>query len=585
MIKNIKKLFLKGGTGIVSIALFFSLLFSVSVLSSCQKDKNTHGAPVYVDKPTVELMMGQTKIINLNREDGTKYVQKFEYSTSDASIVSVAQNTAHSVQVTAIRKGTATIKFVFEGKELTATVTVNETPPDNVTRILAIGNSFSEDALETYLYPIAMAAGDSVVVANLFIGGASLEDHLNNAKNNRAVYSFRKIGKNGVKATRENVSIEQALAEERWDFISFQQVSQLSGQFNTIQSTLPELFNYVKERVFYSKTKYVYHQTWAYAQNSTHDGFANYGKNQTTMYNAITDAADKASKLVPIDIVVPAGTAIQNGRTTFWGDNFCRDGYHLDLNIGRYLAACTWYEALFGKPVTGNTYNPNLFTLSATDREMAQKIAHAAVQKPKEVTDMVAFKNPATVDFVSPVYVNFAQDPAVFGWNGVTSYMAGSTVPFLRDKDGNPTKAWLTITERFNGINGDGVQNTSTDFNMPAAVAKSSYFGNSKAAFGDGLFVRGVIKISNLNPAKSYNFCYYGSRGGTAEKRQTKYITKGQNEAIAYLNTGNNSSSTACTNGVKPDANGDIFITVTAAEDNDNSTGFFYITAMRISAQ
>lgn len=583
MLKIINNFPYKKRTILVSLTSILFLLFSLTTFPSCNKDKVKHGAPVFVDKPTVELMMGETKIINLNREDGTKYVQKFEYSSSDPLIAKVEQNTAHSVKVTAIRKGKAIIKFIFEGRELTATVNVNETPPDNITRILAIGNSFSEDALETFLYPIAMSAGDSVIIGNLYIGGASLDDHLNNAKNNKAVYSYRKIGKNGTKVTTENVSIEQVLAEERWDFISFQQVSQLSGQYSTIENTLPKLLEYVKDRVFYSKTKYVYHQTWAYAKNSTHSGFVNYDKNQITMYNAIVDAVGKASKLVSIDIVVPTGTAIQDGRTTFWGDNFCRDGYHLDLNIGRYLAACTWYQALFGKSVIGNTYNPNLFALSTADREMAQKIASAAVQKPKEITDMVEFKNPKTIDFVSPVYINFAQEQAVFGWNGVTSYQAGTTVPFLRDKDGNPTKAWLTITERFNGINGDGVQSTTTEFNMPATVAKNSYFGNAKASFGDGLFKQSVMKISNLDAAESYNFCFYGSRGGTTEKRQTKYIAKGQNEVVAYLNTGNNSSSIACANSVKPDQNGDIYITVTAAENNDNSFGFFYITSMRIT--
>src|SRR5690606_3802700 len=93
----------------------------------------------------------------------------FEYSSSDPNIARVTQNTAHSVQVTAIRKGTAIITFLFEGKELSATINVQELQPDNVTRILAIGNSFSEDALETYLYPIARAAGDSILIANLYI--------------------------------------------------------------------------------------------------------------------------------------------------------------------------------------------------------------------------------------------------------------------------------------------------------------------------------------------------------------------------------------------------------------------------------
>ena len=52
------------------------------------------------------------------------------------------------------------------------------------------------------------------------------------------------------------------------------------------------------------------------------------------------------------------GTAIQNARTSFVGDHMNRDGYHLDLKIGRYTAACTWFEKIFERNVVGNPYYP-----------------------------------------------------------------------------------------------------------------------------------------------------------------------------------------------------------------------------------
>ena len=59
-------------------------------------------------------------------------------------------------------------------------------------KILAIGNSFSQDALETYLYELAKAENIQVIIGNLYIGGASLELHWNNVKENKATYQFRK---------------------------------------------------------------------------------------------------------------------------------------------------------------------------------------------------------------------------------------------------------------------------------------------------------------------------------------------------------------------------------------------------------
>lgn len=45
-------------------------------------------------------------------------------------------------------------------------------------RILAIGNSFSQDAVEQYLHELAEAEGISTIIGNMFIGGCSLERHV-----------------------------------------------------------------------------------------------------------------------------------------------------------------------------------------------------------------------------------------------------------------------------------------------------------------------------------------------------------------------------------------------------------------------
>lgn len=255
---------------------------------------------------------------------------------------------------------------------------------DSIVRILAIGNSFSEDAIEHYLYGLAKAGGYRVIIGNLYIGGAPLDLHLKNAQENKAAYSYRKTGVNGHKVKQEATSLEKALADESWDFISLQQSSPKSGLFETYTTPLPLLLSYVRQRAINPDVKYIFHQTWAYAQTSNHKGFASYGNDQTKMYQSIMGASKKAKALGKFDILVPAGTAIQNARTSFIGDNLCRDGYHLNLHIGRYIASCTWYEILFGKSVMGNTYIPE----KVTEREAAtgQLAAHKAVKKPFKVT-------------------------------------------------------------------------------------------------------------------------------------------------------------------------------------------------------
>ena len=252
-------------------------------------------------------------------------------------------------------------------------------------RILAIGNSFSQDAVEQYLHELAEAEGISTIIGNMFIGGCSLERHVKNARDNAPAYAYRKIGTDGKKREKGKMSLETVLADEDWDYVSLQQASPFSGMYETYEASLPELIEYVKARLP-KKTKLMLHQTWANASTSRHSGFKNYNCNQLTMYQAIADAVKKAAKANKIKIVIPSGTAIQNARTSFIGDHLNRDGYHLDVKIGRYTAACTWFERIFKHNVVGNPYTPE--GLDEARKAVAQKAAHAAVKHPYKVTDL-----------------------------------------------------------------------------------------------------------------------------------------------------------------------------------------------------
>jgi hypothetical protein len=303
-----------------------------------------------------------------------------------------------------------------------------------VIKILAIGNSFSEDAAESYVDDLAKADGVQLVIANLYIGGCSLETHWTNASNNTAAYSYRKIV-NGDTTRLDNKTIAYALADEAWDYISFQQVSQYSGRYNTYLPFLPNLINYVKELTTNPAVQFCLHRTWAYATNSTHSEYDYYQKNQMIMYDSIVSVTGRIANEMGINIIIPAGTAIQNGRSSYIGDNFNRDGYHLTYGLGRYTAACTWYEKMLGKPVIGNAFAPK--GLSASEIQIAQKAAHYAVLQPNQVTSMAQ----QSVDFVKMIQIDFGSTTTMSGtpWNNLTSTALGSSISGLLDTDGNNT--------------------------------------------------------------------------------------------------------------------------------------------------
>ncbi|GAB3025991.1 hypothetical protein GCM10027051_33420 [Niabella terrae] len=255
--------------------------------------------------------------------------------------------------------------------------------PDTL-RILAIGNSFSVDALEFYLHDLATAAGKPLVIGNLAIAGGTLEQHVTNIRMKRHPYIYTKIDEGGKKTTTFNNAIEPVLKSERWDYISLQQVSHLSGRYLSFVQPLPALFTYVKKTSANPDSKIILHQIWAYAATATHPGFVSYDKDQQVMYRAIVKAYRKARKLIKADAIVPSGTTIQNARTSFIGDHFNRDGFHLETTYGRYAVACCWFEILFNQSVIGNPYRPD--DISAEKIEIAQQAAHAAARRPNRVT-------------------------------------------------------------------------------------------------------------------------------------------------------------------------------------------------------
>ena len=226
---------------------------------------------------------------------------------------------------------------------------------DNALKILAIGNSFSDDTMD-YVYQVAKDAGvENIVLGKLYIGGCSLATHLANAKSMNKAYDY-KINTSGTWTAKGNQSIKYAVESDDWDFITFQQVSGYSGIADSYDD-LYELVNIVEP--LNPSARLAWNMTWAYKTGSGHADFAKYNNDQMTMYNAIVNAVNTKILIYDkIDFVIPAGTSVQNVRTSFIGD-VTRDGYHLSYGIGRYIAAMTLVKALTGLSIDNSVTTPD----------------------------------------------------------------------------------------------------------------------------------------------------------------------------------------------------------------------------------
>ena len=116
-----------------------------------------------------------------------------------------------------------------------ATQATAQTKDDGTLRILAIGNSFSDDGTE-YLPALLENLGvENVEVARLYVGGCTLEKHMKFYDNNEAAYKFyqSKAGENTWVENAEKVTMQYALALGEWDIITMQQASGFSGQYDS----------------------------------------------------------------------------------------------------------------------------------------------------------------------------------------------------------------------------------------------------------------------------------------------------------------------------------------------------------------
>ena len=254
----------------------------------------------------------------------------------------------------------------------------------NSIKILAIGNSFSVDAME-YLYGILKDVGyDKITLGNLYIGGCTLETHSGHFQSNNTAYTYY-VNTSGAWSSTSSYRPLDALDSQKWDIITMQQGSPKSGLPDSFDPYLGNLINIVKSHC--PSAELVWHMTWAYQANSTHSGFANYSNNQMTMYNAIVSTVQ--SKILTnsnFSKVIPNGTAVQNMRTSFVGDNLTRDGYHMSYDKGRYLTALTFAKALTGCDLTDVTYTPSSYTYTEKEILAMKDAADKACATPYAVT-------------------------------------------------------------------------------------------------------------------------------------------------------------------------------------------------------
>jgi hypothetical protein len=316
--------------------------------------------------------------------------KKLKFTSDNNKVVEIDSNGI----VTAKKWGTSVISAVVNGKKTQICEITVEDPSLKTIRILCIGNSFSQDMVY-YLYDIAKSAGINIVIGNLYSSGCSLERHSTYALNNEKAYLYYKWTSSDM-TTEDGYTVSEAVLDENWDYITFQQSSEYSGIYSTYQPYLNNLIAYVKGIALNPDVKLALNMTWAYSYKNTSDSFMRYSRDQKIMYENIVSAYKQASYDTGIDMLIPCGTSIQNARTNkslkALGNELTSDGYHLDTGMGRYIAGLTLFETIINEEnIDRDLYEdvkfiPNIKNCTEDLINLAKKAVKNAVAEPFTIT-------------------------------------------------------------------------------------------------------------------------------------------------------------------------------------------------------
>lgn len=250
-------------------------------------------------------------------------------------------------------------------------------------RVLFIGNSFSDDTME-FVTSIAKSSGyEDIMLGNLYVGACSINMHLKNATENAPVYLFRTNSGDGWRY-EPSFSIREALESNRWDWVSI-----LSGTGDGSRKTekesysrLPELIAFVKSVV--GEVKIAYNMAWLGLSTHSHPETISYDGNIMLMYDKMTAVMrDYVSKMEGVTTVIATGTAIENA-IALGLSSLYRDGYHLSMGLGRFIAGLCFFAAITGEDVNAVTYAPH--GVSENEIRIAKISAANAVKNPYRIT-------------------------------------------------------------------------------------------------------------------------------------------------------------------------------------------------------
>ena len=341
---------------------------------------------------TVSLESDKIKVNPKGETFSVKFTSNDEVNVSAPSWIRVksVENNEQTLEATmndtgAAREGEVVFSAASDANtKAVFTVVQNAANLDpNAISILALGNDATVDAMQ-YLYPILKGMGYTTIrLANLYIGNSDLAKHVSSIADTNKVYKINYI-KDGAWVTSVDTSAVKVLEPDDWDVIVLSETPDNASKAAKYE-TIPALVKAVRKACPF--VPFAWNMGWAQ-------------KGKADQYEEIVDAVSTLKGNTDIPTIIPAGTAVQNMRTTFIEDNITRsDNKNLSYNIGRPVAAYTWAAAITGKSIDALAYVPDdkndknelKYQYEVDYLPAIKEAVNAAIAKPFEVTASAAY--------------------------------------------------------------------------------------------------------------------------------------------------------------------------------------------------
>ena len=242
-------------------------------------------------------------------------------------------------------------------------------------KILAIGDSYTEDAMVN-LYPVLSELGyTKITLANIYLDGKTLAEQLDALKGTDKV-TVHVFGETGTAAA--DTLVTEVLGPDDWDAIVLQPGFAKAAD-NLDVSSLGGILAIVRKYCEFAPL--YWNMTWAV------------GENQSDMLESLVYTATMLQSTNLFKAVIPVGTLVQNLRTSIFEETIVpgTDG-HLSVNVGQFAASYLWAQTITGKSVPKTDwYVSDAYRYEVDFLPAVKEALDNVVAAPLEVTSAITY--------------------------------------------------------------------------------------------------------------------------------------------------------------------------------------------------